>query len=129
MHPPRWSQIPEETVRAASQTVPKTFYLFDRLGAAQRHLRRQSRAVRSGFVRVHVLDPDTLNRSRPKTPDLVRLIKVAEMLPQYDAQSTAVVCDDVPKEIGDLYRLYVVLMYSVKPVVTGSFSNKTPCRP
>jgi trimethylamine--corrinoid protein Co-methyltransferase len=61
----------------------------------------------------------------PKTADLVRLIKVAEMLPEYDAQSTAVVCDDVPKEIGDLYRLYIVLMYSVKPIVTGSFSNST----
>ncbi len=46
------------------------------------------------------------------------------MLPQYEAQSTAVVCDDVPKEIGDLYRLYIVLMHSIKPVVTGSFTNR-----
>jgi trimethylamine--corrinoid protein Co-methyltransferase len=74
---------------------------------------------------VHVLDPETLEHKPAKTTDLVRLIKVAEMLPQYDAQSTAVVCDDVPREIGDLYRLYIVLMHSIKPVVTGSFSNKT----
>jgi trimethylamine--corrinoid protein Co-methyltransferase len=53
--------------------------------------------------------------------DLVRIVKVTEMLPQYAAQSTAVVCNEVPKAIGDLYRLYIVLMFSKKPIVTGSF--------
>jgi trimethylamine--corrinoid protein Co-methyltransferase len=47
------------------------------------------------------------------------------MLPQYDAQSTAVVCNEVPKEIGDFYRLYLVLLYSKKPIVTGAFNNDT----
>ena len=50
---------------------------------------------------------------------------MTEMLPQYDAQSTAVVCNEIPKEIGDLWRLYVVLMLSEKPIVTGSFCIKT----
>ncbi len=44
------------------------------------------------------------------------------MLPAYAAQSTAVVCGDVPAEIGDLYRLFLVLLGSAKPVVTGAFS-------
>jgi trimethylamine--corrinoid protein Co-methyltransferase len=44
------------------------------------------------------------------------------MLPQFAAQSTAVVCNDVPPEIGDWYRLLLVLWYSEKPVVTGAFS-------
>jgi trimethylamine--corrinoid protein Co-methyltransferase len=56
------------------------------------------------------------------TPDLVRLVQVAEMLPQFAAQSTAMVCNDVPPEIGDWYRLLLVLWYSEKPVVTGAFS-------
>ena len=43
---------------------------------------------------------------------------------QYDAQSTALVCSEIPKEIGDLYRLYLVLLFSKKPVVTGAFSTK-----
>ncbi len=53
------------------------------------------------------------------------MIKVAESLPQYDAQSTAIVCHDVPKDIHDLYRLYLVMLYSKKPIVTGAFTNKT----
>ena len=44
------------------------------------------------------------------------------MLPQFAAQSTAVVCNEVPKAMGDLYRLFVVLRYSNKPIVTGAFS-------
>jgi trimethylamine--corrinoid protein Co-methyltransferase len=78
-----------------------------------------------GSSGVHILDPDTLEHKPSYTSDLVRLIKVAEMLPQYAAQSTAVVCNEIPKGIGDLYRLYLVLLHSKKPVVTGAFSVRT----
>lgn len=71
---------------------------------------------------VHVLDPETLEHRMTQTADLVRLVQVAEMLPQYEAQSTAVVCNEVPRDIGDLYRLFVVLQHSNKPIVTGAFS-------
>ena len=47
------------------------------------------------------------------------------MLPQYDAQSTAVICNEIPKSISDLYRLYLVLNYSTKPIVTGAFAIPT----
>jgi len=47
------------------------------------------------------------------------------MLPQIDAVSTALVCSDVPKGMADLYRLYLVLRYSRKPMVTGAFAIET----
>jgi trimethylamine--corrinoid protein Co-methyltransferase len=56
--------------------------------------------------------------------DLARLVRVADALPAYDAVSTSIVCHDVPNEIGDLYRLFVCLMGSDKPVVTGAFSPR-----
>ncbi len=71
---------------------------------------------------LNILDSET-QQSRPaQSEDLVRLVQVAEMLPQFAAQSTAMVCNDVPQEIGDWYRLLLVLWYSEKPVVTGAFS-------
>ncbi len=118
-------RIPEKAVRAALETVPKVFYLYDRFGDRKITYGGNSVHFDPGSSAVHVLDPDSLEHRTPTTTDLARLVKVAEMLPQYDAQSTAVICDDVPKEIGDLYRLYIVLIHSVKPVVTGSFSNRT----
>jgi trimethylamine--corrinoid protein Co-methyltransferase len=57
--------------------------------------------------------------------DLVNVIKISESLSQYAAQSTALVCSEIPKAIGDLYRLYIVLMFSKKPIVTGAFSIAT----
>jgi len=72
-----------------------------------------------------MLDADTLRPRLAQTADLVALIQVTEMLPQYAAQSTALVCNDVPSEIGDFYRLFLVLWHSSKPVVTGAFSGPT----
>ncbi len=118
-------KIPEKVVREAVRTVPKTFYLFDRQGNCKVTYGGNNVHFDPGSSGVHVLDPETLEHKTAHTPDLIRLVKVAEMIPQYDAQSTAVVCDEVPKSIGDLYRLYIVLMHSVKPIVTGAFGIKT----
>lgn len=118
-------QIPEAVARAALESAPKAFHLYDRHGTRVVTYGGNIVQFDPGSSAVHVLDPDTLEHRLPQTADLVRLVKVAELLPEYDAQSTAVICDDVPKAIGDLYRLFLVLMYSVKPVVTGAFSKST----
>jgi len=118
-------QIPEAVARKALETVPSQFFLYDREGNPKVNYGGDAVHFDPGSSGVHVLDPETLEHKSAYTADLARIVKVAEMLPQYDAQSTAVVCNEVPKEIGDLYRLFVVLMYSQKPVVTGAFTNDT----
>ncbi len=119
-------RIPEKAVRAALETVPTEFFLYDRRGSPKVQYGGDAVHFDPGSSGVHILDPETGEHKPSETKDLARLVKVTEMLPQYDAQSTAVVCNEVPKEIGDLYRLYVVLMLSEKPIVTGAFSNKNP---
>jgi trimethylamine--corrinoid protein Co-methyltransferase len=117
--------IPESVARQALESVPHEFYLHNRAGEPVVRYGGDAVHFDPGSSGVHVLDPETLEHRSSYTADLVRVVKVAEMLPQYDAQSTAIVCNEVPKEIGDLYRLYLVLLYSAKPVVTGAFSTKT----
>jgi trimethylamine---corrinoid protein Co-methyltransferase len=114
--------IPEKIVRKALDSAPEEFHLYDRNGEPKVCYGGEAVHFDPGSSGVHVLDPETLEHKTSYTPDLVRLVKVTEMLPQYAAQSTAVVCNEVPKAIGDLYRLYLVLMFSEKPIVTGSFS-------
>lgn len=123
---------PTEVVRVdkalglkALSTVPETFTLYDRSGQPAVHYGGDAVHFDPGSSGVNVLDPETLEHRSSSASDLVQLIKVTEMLPQYDAQSTAIVCNDVPKEIGDLYRLFLVLLYSAKPIVTGAFSTST----
>jgi trimethylamine--corrinoid protein Co-methyltransferase len=118
-------RIPESVARKALETVPSQFFLYDREGNPKVTYGGDAVHFDPGSSGVNVLDPDTLEHKTSYTTDLARIVKVAEMLPQYDAQSTSVVCNEAPKEIGDLYRLYVVLILSNKPIVTGAFTNDT----
>ncbi|MBE0408303.1 MAG: trimethylamine methyltransferase family protein [Anaerolineales bacterium] len=117
--------IPEKTIRQALQSTPQDFSLYSHAGEAAVHYGGDQVQFDPGSSAVHMLDSDTLEHRPARTSDLIRLVKLAEKLPQYEAQSTAVVCSEIPKEIGDLYRLYIVLRYSTKPIVTGAFSIKT----
>jgi trimethylamine--corrinoid protein Co-methyltransferase len=118
-------KIPAQIVKAALKTVPSTFKLYDYDGNPAVQYGGDAVQFDPGSSGISVLDPDTLEQKTAETADLIRLLKVTEQIPQYAAQSTAVVCHDVPKEIHDLYRLYLVLLHSKKPIVTGAFSNRT----
>jgi trimethylamine--corrinoid protein Co-methyltransferase len=117
--------LPDKVIDASLKSVPPSFQLYNRLGEPTIQYAGNEVHFDPGSSGVHILDSDTLEHRPSLTQDLVRIVKIAEMLPQYDAQSTSLVCNDVPKAIGDLYRLYVVLMLSNKPIVTGAFSIKT----
>jgi len=115
----------EGVIRRAVESTPRRFALYDRHGKPTVQYGEDTVHFDPGSCGVHVLDPETLEHRPSYSADLVRLVKIAEMLPEYDAQSTAVVCNEVPKEIGDLYRLWLVLRFSTKPVVSGAFSIPT----
>lgn len=116
------AHIPERLVRRALSTAPTEFFLHDRSGHACVRYGGDTVHFDPGSSCVHVLDPETGEHRESLSADLVRLVQVAEMLPEFAAQSTALVCGDVPREIGDLYRLFLVLLYSDKPIVTGAFT-------
>jgi trimethylamine---corrinoid protein Co-methyltransferase len=119
------ARIPETVVRDALATVPRSFSLHDRAGRPAVRYGEGAVQFDPGSCGVAVLDPDTLEHRPSMAADLVRLIRVAEGLDVYAAQSTAVVCGDVPPPIGDLWRLLLVLLDSDKPVVTGGFGIRT----
>jgi len=119
------AHIPEDLARRALFTVPHSFDLYDRSGQPVAHYGGDTVSFDPGSSGVHVLDPETLEHTSSVAADLARIVMVTDRLPEFAAQSTAVVCNDVAKDVGDLYRLFVVLMYSDKPVITGAFSTKT----
>ncbi len=117
--------VPAGLVRDALDTAPRSFDLYDRAGNGAVRYGRGLVQFDPGSSGVRVLDPETRRPKTSESADLVRLVHVAEMLPAYAAQSTAVVCHDVPADIGDLYRLFLVLLHSDKPIVTGAFRIPT----
>jgi trimethylamine---corrinoid protein Co-methyltransferase len=116
------AQIPESVARRAIESVPRQFSVFDRSGRPAVNYGGDNVQFDPGSSCLNILDPRTQKPRPALAADLVRLVQVAEMLPQFAAQSTAMVCNDVPADIGDWYRLLLVLWYSEKPVITGAFS-------
>jgi len=118
-------RVPEKIVRRALETAPEEFYLHTFDGRPVVHYGGDDVQFDPGSAAITMLDSDT-GRQRPAlTGDFVNLVKLVEMLPQIDAQSTSVICADVPPEIGDLYRLYLALNFIRKPIVTGAFRKDT----
>src|SRR5271166_962097 len=113
------ARIPERLVRKCLASVPRDFYLYNRQGEKAVHYGGDDVHFDPGSCCVQVLDPETLEARPSETRDLMRIVQVTEMLSEFAAQSTAVLCSDAiagdgtdskgPNSIGDLYRLFVVL--------------------
>ena len=119
------AHIPEVLARRLLDLVPRGFYLYNRSGQPVVRYGSDNVHFDPGSSCLNILDAETQQARPAMAVDLVRLVQVAEMLPQFAAQSTAMVCNDIPQEIGDWYRLLLVLWYSEKPVVTGAFSAES----
>jgi trimethylamine--corrinoid protein Co-methyltransferase len=117
--------IPQPVAERALETAPAEFKLYDLQGEPVVHYGGDSVQFDPGSAAITVLDSETKEQRAPVTADFVEFVKLVEALPQLDAQSTALICADVPEEIGDLYRLYLALNYMRKPIVTGAFRKDT----
>jgi len=117
------ARLPEALVRKCLASAPHNFYLYNRQGEKAVHYGGDDVHFDPGSCCVQMLDPETLEARPSETRDLVRIVQVAESLPQFTAQSTAVVCNDAPSAIGDLYRLLVVLQWTFSFVTHGRSSR------
>jgi trimethylamine--corrinoid protein Co-methyltransferase len=119
------AKIPERIARQAIESRPSEFYLYNLEGEQVVHYGGDSVQFTPGSGGITILDSETQRQRQALTEDLVKFVKLVEMLPQVDAQSTAFITSDVPEEIGDLYRLYLALNYMRKPIITGAFEKET----
>ncbi len=112
----------EQSLKAAPPSVK--LYGRERRDEDAMTLEQGSAAVyfNPGSSAPNVFDGRSRKIRAAKTKDLVDFVVVADALANIDAQSTAMIPADVPGEIADRYRLFLVLRNSTKPVVTGTFS-------
>ncbi len=121
----RTASIPPSAVEKALATAPRSFHLFDMAGRPAVHYGGDDVHFDPGSTAIEVLDHGSAASRQPVTADLVAATRLADALPAMDAVSTCLVCADVPQAIADLYRLFLVLLNSGKPVVTGAFAVET----
>jgi len=121
-YPSELVKIPSHMVEKALELAPNRIELYDGRGKRVMDIQGYNVYYDPGSAAINVLDYKTGEVRKPVTQDFIEFIKIVEQLDNYSAQSTALVCSDLPEEIADRYRLFLVLKYSQKPVITGTFS-------
>ncbi len=115
--------FPPEVVDRAIETAPKSFPLYDRDGAAYTRLGGDKVHFVPGSSGLHVLDHRT-GETRPSgTRDFIEYVRVADGLKNLGYLATAFSTNDIEPMVSDAWRLYLVLSNSIKPVVSGAFSE------
>jgi trimethylamine---corrinoid protein Co-methyltransferase len=109
-------------IQQCLKTVPRRITMYDRSGRPAMNLADREIHFDPGSSALNVLDWPAQKERKPTTRDLVDLARLTDALPHLAGQSTGLVSSDMPQEIVDRYRLYIALLHSSKPVITGTFS-------
>jgi len=115
--------ITEDLVKASLGSAPHEIRLYDVKGDLKATLGDNNVHFDPGSAALNILDSETGVIRKPVTADFVKYSRIVEQMEHIDAQSTALICADVPEEIQDRYRLYVALHFCSKPIVTGTFKD------
>lgn len=118
----RVAKIPRQLAEEAVSTAPSSFYLYNFDGEPVVHYGGDHVHFDPGSAAIEIADYSANHSRVPVTEDCENFVRVAEMLPQIDALATSIVCGDVPQSMADWYRLYLLLLYGRKPIVTGTFA-------
>ncbi|MBM3298147.1 MAG: hypothetical protein FJY83_11190 [Candidatus Aminicenantes bacterium] len=113
--------IKRELIEQCLRTAPSSVTLHDRNVGRSYQVGGDEVHFDPGSAAVTILDSSGTSARRPETADLVRFVRLTDVLPHLHFQSTGLVSGDVPESLADVYRLYIGLLHSTKPVVTGTF--------
>ena len=117
--------IPSDLVDKCIDSVPNAITLFDREGVEQFTLKEDQVHFDPGSAAIFILDENTGEIREGLSQDFIQFSKVVEQLKYIEAQSTALIYQDVPKDAQDWHRLYLALSNCFKPVVTGTFRKES----
>ncbi len=115
-------KIPHGLVEEQLNKVQSKFKLYSRDGGQAYTVGGDNVIYNPGSAAIFFIDGETGMMRRAKSNDFRELVRLTDALEHIHAQSTAMVPADVPESISDLYRLYVILKNSTKPIITGAFT-------
>jgi len=116
--------IPEQLVKECIKKAPSTIRLYGRNAKHNILIGEENTIFNPGSTAIYFVDHQSGQIRKPLSKDLVDLVRLVDFFEYIGAQSTAVVPSDVPQEIQDLYRLYLVLKNSTKAIITGAFTKQ-----
>lgn len=117
-----WIKLPKKIIQQAIDSAPREIKLFNREGEEVVNLAKDL-CFDPGSTALTIFDGEEIRD--PITEDYIEYVKVVDQLKNIHTQSTAMICKDVDVDTSDAYRLYLSLLYSDKPVVTGTFKKSS----
>lgn len=116
--------FPPDIVDTAVANTPRRFTLYDRDGHPHAELGGNAVHFVPGSSGLSVLDHRTGETRLANTADFVEYIRLADGLEHIAYLATAFSTnDDIEPQVSDVWRLYLSLTHSRKPVVSGAFTE------
>ena len=115
--------FPPEVVERALASAPAAFTLYDRAGEPYATLGGDRVHFTPGSSGLRIHDHRTNAVRPPLTADFTEYIRLVDGLPHIAYPATAFSTDDIEADISDAWRLYLCLIHSRKPVVSGAFTE------
>lgn len=114
--------FPRAAIERALATAPSSVTLHDRDGQPAAVLQGDDVHFVPASSALRVLDRRTQRAREPSTPDFVEYVKIGDGLKNISYLSTAFIPKDIPQDVADVWRLYLVLAHSKRPIVSGAFT-------
>jgi trimethylamine--corrinoid protein Co-methyltransferase len=110
-------------IEEALESAPSSITLHDRDGNPSAVLADDRTHFVPASSALRILDRKTQEIREGNSKDFIDYVRIANGLKNIDYLSTAFIPRDVPQDIADAWRLYMVLSYSKRPVVSGAFTH------
>lgn len=114
-------RITEALIENSLASTPSSIKMYDRDGEIAYQLGDDDVHFVPGSSTVTIMDSETQQERKAITEDLIRFTHLTDCLEHIHFQSTGIISADVTENVADTYRLYIGLLFSRKPIVTGTF--------
>ncbi len=116
--------FPADVVEKAIGSAPASFTLFDRDGNPHAELGGDRVHFVPGSSGLKILDHRSGETRLARSADYVEYVRLADSLEHIAYLATAFSTnDDIEPQVSDAWRLYMTLLNSKQPVVSGAFSE------
>lgn len=115
--------FPTDVVQQAVAAAPAAVHLYDRSGELHADVGGDRVHFVPGSSGLKVIDHRTQDTRHANTADFVEYIRLADGLENIPYLATAFSTSDIEADVSDAWRLYLSLTNSMKPVVSGSFTE------
>lgn len=114
-------RIPTEMVKACLKAAPESFMLHNIPGSPDVEVGGGQSYFTPGGAALFVLSPDGQSVREAVANDIAQTTKLVEELSHIALHTSSLVPSDVPSEVADCYRLFLILRHGIKPAVSGAF--------